>query len=95
MLKIVLATTALAAGMAFVKDSHVLSRTGLVGTCSSVAAPAADTAAAYQACKPGKLEGRPDLSRKSCVSQGKAGAVEVWRCPAAIDAGGAIAVPAP
>lgn len=95
MLRIVLVTAALAAGLAFAKDARVLERAELVGTCAPVAAPAGDTGAVYASCRPGRLEGRPDLTRRSCVSQGTAGRVEVWRCPAPVDSGAAVALESP
>lgn len=83
LLRVIATTAAIAAVMAFVKDGRVLRESGLVATCSAVAAPAGHDGV-WHACKPGKLEGRADLSRKSCVSQGEAGAVELWRCPAPV-----------
>ena len=95
LLRIVATTAAIAAVLAFAKDGRVLSSAGLVATCSVVTAPAGDPGI-WQACRPGKLEGRPDLSRKSCVSQGESGVMEVWRCPAPIESGLApIAVASP
>lgn len=95
LLRIILTTAVLAAGMAFVKDGRVLEQAGLVGKCSTVATPAGD-AGVWAACKPGKLEGRPDLTRRSCVSKGVSGTVEVWRCPVVVENGPApIAAGAP
>jgi hypothetical protein len=54
---------------------------GLVGRCTEITAPAGD-AAQWQACRAGKLEGRPTLERRSCVSTGVVDEVEYWRCPA-------------
>jgi hypothetical protein len=83
MLRIVAASLLVIAVMAAVKDGRVLKEVGLVGSCSAVAAPAGQTGY-WHACKPGKLEGPPDLSRKSCTRAGLAGAKEVWRCPTPI-----------
>ncbi len=85
LLKILLATAAVAAVLFAVKDGRMLEEAGLVGSCSSVATPAGQTGF-WHACRPGKLEGRPDLALKSCVSEGTSGEVEYWRCPARIDA---------
>jgi hypothetical protein len=77
----ILATVALVVlAMALVKDGRVLHRAGLTGSCASVAATADGTT--WQACKPGRIEGRPDLSRDSCTSLGMRGRLEYWRCPA-------------
>jgi hypothetical protein len=80
-LRIFLVTAAVAAAMLAVKDGRLLARAGLVGSCSAVAAPAGHSGA-WQACKPGRLEGRPDLSSKSCSSEGVVGKLEYWSCPA-------------
>ena len=86
MLKILLVSAAIAAAMFAIKDGRVLARAGLVGSCSSVAAPAGE-AGVWQACRPGRLEGRPDLSRKSCTSRAVVGEIEYWRCPTAVASG--------
>ena len=79
----ILATVALVVlAMALVKDGRILHRAGLTGSCRSVATAADGTT--WQACKPGRLEGRPDLSHDSCTSTGLRGRVEYWRCPAPI-----------
>jgi hypothetical protein len=83
MLRILLVTAALAGALFAVKDGRILARAGLVGSCSAVAAPAGE-AAPWQACRAGRLEGRPDLSRRSCTSQGIVGDVEYWRCPGSV-----------
>ena len=77
----ILATAALVVlVMALVKDGRVLHRAGLTGSCSAIATASDGTT--WQACKPGRLEGRPDLSHDSCTSVGLRGRVEYWRCPA-------------
>lgn len=86
LLRIFLVTVALVAGMAALKDGRVLTRSGLVATCTAVSAPEGGTGA-WQACRPGRLEGRPDLTRKSCVSQGVSGGIEYWRCAERIQSG--------
>jgi hypothetical protein len=77
----ILATLALVVlAMALVKDGRVLHRAGLTGSCTAVSTAADGTT--WQACKPGRLEGRPDLSHDSCTSAGLRGRVEFWHCPA-------------
>ena len=90
LLKIAAYTLAAFALMLAVKDGRVLAEAGLVGSCSAVRAPAGD-AFDWQACRPGRLEGRPDLARKSCTSRGVVDGVEFWRCPAAVDSSRAAA----
>jgi hypothetical protein len=86
LLKIVLVTALLTAGLAVVKDRSFLDRTGLVGTCSVVESKSAGTEV-WQACRPGRLQGRPNLVRKSCVSKGIVGDVEYWRCRTELGSG--------
>jgi hypothetical protein len=68
--------------MIAIKDGRVLRTTGLTGSCSVV--QTAPDGAQLEACKPGKLEGRPDLSRRGCTDAGPSGKDEYWRCPAAV-----------
>lgn len=79
MLRILLVTVAVAGAMFAVKDGSLLARAGLVGSCSAVAAPAGHSGA-WQACKAGRLEGRPNLSSKSFSRQGVVGKLEYWSC---------------
>jgi hypothetical protein len=79
LLKIVLVTALLTVGLALVNDRSLLDRAGLVGTCSVVESKSTGTDV-WQACRPGMLQGRPDLVRKSCISKGIVGDVEYWRC---------------
>jgi hypothetical protein len=86
LLRIVLVTAFLAAGLAWAKDSSVLDRAGLVGSCSVVESASAGSEV-WQACRAGRLEGRPNLVRKSCVSHGVIDDVEYWRCRTALASG--------
>lgn len=65
--------------MVVIKDGRVLRATGLTGVCT-IAQQAAD-GSELEACRPGKLEGRPDLSRRGCKVAGTAGTYEYWKCP--------------
>lgn len=67
--------------MVAVKDGRLLRTTGLTATCSVV--QRAPDGGEVAACRPGKLEGRPDLSRRGCTDAGRSGSLEYWRCPAA------------
>ena len=69
--------------MVGIKDGRPLERTGVMSSCTAVAAPKAQTGY-WHACRAGKLEGRPNLTRHSCVSHGVVGAFEYWRCPSPI-----------
>jgi hypothetical protein len=47
---------------------------------------AAPDGTTWNRCVSGKLEGRPDLTNKSCTSEGVEGKYELWHCPAALAA---------
>jgi hypothetical protein len=85
MFRVVLAAGVLVFALAAVRHGDVLERTNLVGGCSAIATPSGE-AGAWQACRPGRLEGPPDLSRKSCNRRGLVAEVELWRCPAPLAA---------
>jgi hypothetical protein len=68
--------------MVAIKDGRVLRTTGLTATCAVV--QTAEDGTQLESCKPGKLEGRPDLTRRGCTDLGRAGKDEYWRCPAAV-----------
>lgn len=86
MFRMLVALALIVAAMAVIKDGRALEETGLLSTCEAVLAPAGQ-AGFWEACSPGRLEGRPDLARRSCVSQGVAEKIEYWRCPSAIESG--------
>jgi hypothetical protein len=70
--------------MVAIKDGRILRTSGLTGSCSVVQTAADGTQ--VEACRPGKLEGRPDLTRRGCTDAGSVGKSEYWRCPAALEA---------
>lgn len=84
MFRIFLVVAVIAAAMFAVKDGRVLERAGLTGSCEPVATPKGQTGF-WQACRPGKLEGQPDLSRRSCTPGGISGDVAYWRCPTKVE----------
>ena len=86
MSRVIVAAVLVFAGMFAVKDGHALQRVGILSSCAGVRAPAGDTAH-WQACRAGKLDGRPDLRRRSCTSAGVMGGREFWRCPANVATG--------
>jgi hypothetical protein len=86
MFRIVVAAALIVAAMAVIKDGRALQETGLLSSCRAVSAPIGQNGH-WEACRPGKLEGRPNLARRSCVSQGIAAHVEYWRCPSPIHSG--------
>lgn len=69
----------IAALMAGIKDSRLMHETGLAGTCAVV--EQLKDGSVIDACRPGRLEGRPDLSHRDCLGTGLRGNVEYWRCP--------------
>jgi hypothetical protein len=74
------------ATMVAIKDGRALRETGVIASCSTVAPPAGESGY-WEACRPGKLEGRPDLKRRSCQSIGVLANVEYWRCPSPVESG--------
>jgi hypothetical protein len=66
-----------------VTDGRILERTHLVGACNAIVTPHGETGA-WQACRPGRLAGRPDLSQHACLRRGLVADVELWRCPARV-----------
>ena len=72
--------------MVAIKDGRALRETGLVASCAAVAAPVGQVGH-WEACRPGKLEGRPNLTRRSCKSAGLVGNVEYWQCPSRLGSG--------
>ncbi len=67
-----------------VKDGRALRDTGLIASCTTVTAPYAGPEH-WQACRSGRLEGRPNLKRQSCESAGVVADVEYWRCPSPLE----------
>jgi hypothetical protein len=83
--RIVVAGVLVLALMIAVKDGHVLRDTGLTGAC--VPAQTYKDGTQLEACRSGKLAGRPDLSRDGCTAVGTNGTYQYWRCPAGVEAG--------
>lgn len=82
MIRIVAAALAILALMILIKDGRVLRNAGLIGSCDPI--QTTTDGSQWEVCRPGKLEGQPDLSKKSCTRQGTNGDLEYWRCPAAV-----------
>ncbi len=81
-LRIVAVAAVILGVMIAIKDGRVLRVTGLTGSCSVVQTAADGTQ--LESCRPGKLEGRPDMSRDGCTGAGISGVYEYWRCPASV-----------
>jgi hypothetical protein len=79
MLRILVAATFAMLAMVVVRDGRLLEQAGLLGSCASVATPAGQSGY-WQACRAGRLDGHPDLSRRLCKSRSLAADVEFWRC---------------
>jgi hypothetical protein len=77
---IVAAGVCIVALMVVIKDGRALRLAGLTGSCSVVQTYADSSELAL--CRPGKLEGRPDLSRRGCRSIMLNADREYWLCPA-------------
>jgi hypothetical protein len=86
MFRMFVAAALIIAVMVAIKDGRPLEKTGLVAVCTEVAPPVGQNGY-WEACKPGKLEGRPDLTRRPCERAGLVGNIEYWRCPERIGSG--------
>ena len=86
MSRIVVAAAVIASLLAFAKSERVLDRTGLLGTCAELTAPAPE-GGQWLECRPGELTGYPDLTRDSCQKAGMRGEARYWVCPTALVAG--------
>jgi hypothetical protein len=69
--------------MLVVKDGRALRMTGLTGSCSIV--QTYSDSSTLVACRAGKLDGRPDLSRRACTSAQVTAAAQYWHCTAGFD----------
>ena len=83
MFKAALIIAAIIATMVVIKDGRVLREAGLLSTCTSLTSFDGKPGH-WHACRPGRLEGRPDLRRRSCTSHGVRSDYEYWRCPEAV-----------
>lgn len=86
MSRIVFAAAMIASVLALAKHERVLDRSGLLGSCSALAAPAPG-GGQWIECRPGKLTGYPDLTQDSCSRRGLRGEARYWICPTALVAG--------
>lgn len=93
MSRIVFAAAMIASALALAKHERVLDRSGLLGSCSTLAAAAPD-GGRWLECRPGTLTGYPDLSRDSCTPRGLRGEASYWTCPSALTAALSPAEPA-
>jgi hypothetical protein len=83
MSRIVFAAAMIASALAFAHHEHVFERTGLLGSCTSLAAPAPNDGR-WLECRPGRLTGYPDLRQDSCLRRGMRGEARYWICPSAL-----------
>ena len=83
MSRIAFAAAMIASALAFAHHEHAFERTGLLGSCSSLSAPAPD-GGQWLECRPGRLSGYPDLAKDSCTRRGTRGEARYWTCPTAL-----------
>lgn len=86
MARVLVVAALIASALALVRSERVLDRTGLLGTCTELSAPA-PAGGKWLECRPGDLTGYPDLSRDSCQKAGLRGERRYWVCPTALVAG--------
>lgn len=82
---IIVAAVLVLAVMLAAKDGRLPRAAGLTATC--VVTHQDVDGAQLVACRAGALEGRPDLSHRSCLAAGATGTYAYWRCPTAQAAG--------
>jgi hypothetical protein len=81
MIRIWLIAMLAAALLVVARNTDLLHATGLLHSCSTVSAPSGRHGS-WHSCRKGLLNGRADLSKQACHSEGRAGSREYWRCPA-------------
>ena len=77
---IIVTAVLILAVMIAAKDGRLPRTVGLTASC--LVARRASDGSQLVACRSGVLEGRPDLTRRSCTPAGTSGTYEYWRCPA-------------
>jgi hypothetical protein len=80
--RVVFAGIVVLALMIAVKDGRLTRDIGLAGACT-VAQTLTD-GSQVEACRAGRLAGRPDLRRQGCVEAGVSGTYAYWRCPSSV-----------
>ena len=80
MLRVLVVAVLIASGLYGLRESGVLDRTGLLGTCETVVSAAAEEGE-WLACKGGRFSGSPDLSRDSCRKGTTRKGITYWYCP--------------
>jgi hypothetical protein len=83
MSRIIFFAALIASAVALVRNEHVLERSGMFGSCTSLSAPA-PAGGEWLECRPGELTGYPDLSKDSCSRRGMRGEARYWICPTAL-----------
>jgi len=83
LLKILLVGVLIAGGMAALKDGRLLAKAGLVGVCRPVVVGGRPDGSLLS-CSKGRLEGYPNLEKKSCNLAYVRARHDYWRCPAPI-----------
>jgi hypothetical protein len=81
MIRIWLIAMLAAALLVVARNTALLHATGLLSSCSTVSAPPGRHGS-WRSCRKGLLDGRADLSKDACRSEGRMGSRDYWRCPA-------------
>ena len=84
--KIALIGVGFAAALFLLKQQHVLQRTGIIGSCTEIAAPAGESRTGqWWSCREGTITGYPSLTLDDCDSVFFRAGREVWRCSRALE----------
>jgi len=79
LIRVLLVAVVVLGAMIAINSGAILRGTGLLSDCETVPAPRG-VLDEWQACTPGKLDGRRDLS-DPCTWLGKRDGKEYWSCP--------------
>jgi hypothetical protein len=85
-IRIVILAVFIASGLYGLRESGVLDRAGLLGSCETVQT-AATVEGEWLGCQGGRLSGAPDLSNDSCRKGATRDGVTYWYCPEKLVAG--------
>ncbi len=78
--RILVVAILIASGLYGLRETGVLDRAELLGSCKTVrSAPAVE--GEWLACRGGRISGAPDLSRDSCRESATREGVTYWYCP--------------
>jgi hypothetical protein len=88
LVKIAIVAGIIVLGMFASKNDWLLRRVDLMSSCRVYATAA--NGDRWETCRSGEFNGRPNLSKGGCTSQGVRGPIEYWACPPAGTSSGSV-----